>query len=186
MAQKRTIARPYAAALFEVAIREQAVGAWIERLDFLARASKYDAVERMLADPVLDADVKAHHLFELIEASFGARSDLTALRNFVRLLAMNKRLDIFAEVHDEFERLKKEAEKRHQVFVTSAYDLDDTQRNTISERLAARLGVEVEIHEETDDTLIGGAIVRYGDQVIDGSLRGRLRKLREHLEKRAA
>ncbi len=190
MAQKRTIARPYAAALFELAMREQApeqaMNAWQAWLDFLARASNHPQIEHMLADPVLSGEVKAHHLFELIEANFAAESSVPALRNFVLLLAMNKRLDILVEVSDEFQRLKKAAEKRHQVFVTTAYALEDAQREKIGERIGQRLGGEVEIHEQTDASLIGGAVVRYGDQVIDGSLRGRLMKLKDSLHRRAA
>ena len=190
MAQKRTIARPYAAALFELATREQAVETWATRLDFLARASSNAAVQRLLADPVLAAEVKAHHLFDLIEAHFGAEegaaAGMAAQRNFVHLLAMNKRLDLFQEIAEEFTRIKKAAEKRHQVFVTTAYALEDAQRQRIGERLEARLGGQVEIHEQTDASLIGGAIIRYGDQVIDGSVRGRVAKLSENLRKRAA
>lgn len=190
MAQQRTIARPYAAALFELASKDDSVGLWSERLDFLARACKHEAIEKMLADPALPGEVKAHHLFDLLEAHFGGQADeqtgAAALRNFVLLLGMNKRLDVFSEIAEEFARLRQASEKRHQVFVTTAFPLEGAQREQIETRLSNKLGGQVEIHEQTDDSLVGGAIIRYGDQVIDGSLRGRLSKLRESLLKRAA
>ena len=140
----------------------------------------------MLADPALAGDVKAHHLLELLESHSDAAASNAALRNFVRLLGMNKRLDLFVEVASEFERLKRQAEKRRQVLVATAYPLAPEQRERLARKLAQRLGGEVEIHEQTDASLIGGAVIRYGDQVIDGSLRGRVSKLSESLRKRAA
>ena len=186
MALTRTIARPYAAALFELASRSQVLDVWSAQLVFLAKISGHEAIARMLADPALPGEVKAHRLLDLVEAHEEAASAPAELRNFVLLLGMNKRLDILAEVSEEFERLKAEAQKRHQVLVTTAYALQESQRARLEEKLSERSGGQVEIHEQVDPSLIGGAIIRQGDEVIDGSLRGRLSRLGESLRQRAA
>ena len=186
MALTRTIARPYAAALFELASRSQALDAWSAQLVFLSKISSHQAIASMLADPALPGEVKSHRLLDLIEAQDKAESTHTELRNFVLLLGLNKRLDILREVSGEFERLKAEAQKRHQVFVTTAYALAENQRMRLEDKLSERLGGRVEIHEAVDASLIGGAIIRHGDEVIDGSLRGRIARLGESLRQRAA
>lgn len=186
MAISRTIARPYAAALFDLASRNQALDLWSAQLVRLAQIAGHSTIAQMLADPALPAEVKSHHLLDLIDSEDKAAPAPTELRNFVRLLGVNKRLDLLAEVSDEFERLKAEAQKRHQVFVTTAYALEEKQRARLEERLSRRLGGQVEIHERLAPELIGGAVIRHGDEVIDGSLRGRLSRLGESLRQRAA
>ncbi len=186
MAISRTIARPYAAALFDLASRNQALDFWSAQLARLSEIAGHSTIARMLADPALPGEVKSHHLLDLIESEGEAGSTPTELRNFVRLLGLNKRLDVLAEVSDEFERLKAAAQKRHQVFVATAYALEKTQRARLEERLSQRLRGQVEIHEQVAPELIGGAVIRYGDEVVDGSLRGRLSRLGESLRQRAA
>lgn len=186
MALTRTIARPYAAAVFDLASRNDALDVWSAELVFLARVSSHEALARMLADPALPGEVKAHRLLDLIESHREGTQAPSEMRNFLLLLGINKRLDILAEVAEEFERLKGEAQKRHQVFVTTAYALEAHQRARLEEKLAKRSGGQVEIHEQVDASLIGGAIIRQGDEVIDGSLRGRLSRLGESLRQRAA
>lgn len=186
MALIRTIARPYASALFDLASRSQALDLWSEHLSFLSSIAGDEAIARMLADPALAGEVKSHRLLDLVEAQDTAGSAPSALRNFVLLLGLNKRLEILGEVSGEFERLKAEAQTRHQVFVTTAYALDDAQRARLAEKLCERLGGHVEIHESVQPGLIGGVVIHYGDEVIDGSLRGRLSRLGERLRQRAA
>lgn len=186
MALARTIARPYAAALFELAYRSQSLDAWSAQLMFLAKLSSEITVARMLADPALPGEVKSHQLLDLVESNRAAASVPSGLRNFVLLLGINKRLDIFPEVSEEFERLKADAQKRHQVLVTTAYALNEAQRARLQAKLSERWGGLVEIHEEVDASLIGGAIIRRGDEVVDGSLRGRLVRLGESLRQKAA
>lgn len=182
----RTIARPYASAIFELASRSRALDGWSEQLSLLSSISSDEAIARMLADPALPGEVKSHRLIDLIEAQDSAVSAPAELRNFLRLLGLNKRLEILAEVSVEFERLKAEAQKRHQVFVTTAYALEGDQRARLEEKLCKRLGGYVEIHEVVEPGLIGGAVIRHGDEVIDGSLRGRLSRLDERLRQKAA
>ena len=189
MAQTRTIARPYAAAIFDLAAREQALEAWSDELALLVRLSHHETIVRLLEDPSLAGEVKAHRLLDLmqkedkeeINASFPA-----GFRNFLLLLGMNKRLNTLADIAVEFERLRAQAQKRHPAVLTSAYALSEAQEKRLVAKLSQRLGGEVDLQVRVDPTLIGGAILRCGDEVIDGSLRGRLARLRESLQQRAA
>ena len=189
MAQTRTIARPYAAAIFDLAAREQALEAWSDELALLVRLSHHETIVRLLGDPSLAGEVKAHKLLDLMqkEGKEGISATFpTGFRNFLLLLGMNKRLDTLADIAVEFERLKAQAQKRHPAVLTSAYPLSEAQEKRLVEKLSKRLGGEVDLQVRVDPTLVGGAILRCGDEVIDGSLRGRLARLRESLQQRAA
>ena len=189
MAQSRTTARPYAAAIFDLAAREQALDAWSDELALVVRLSRHETIVRLLEDPSLAGEVKAHKLLDLMqkEDKEGISATFpTGFRNFLLLLGMNKRLDTLADIAVEFERLKARAQKRHPAVLTSAYPLSEAQEKRLVEKLSKRLGGEVDLQVRVDPTLIGGAILRCGDEVIDGSLRGRLARLRESLQQRAA
>ena len=101
----------------------------------------------------------------------------TAGQNFIGLLADNDRLAYLPEIAMEFEHLRAEAEKIVDVDVTSAIALDEPQQQKIAAAMRERLGRNVRLHCEIDESLLGGAVVRAGDLVIDGSLRGRLDRL---------
>jgi F-type H+-transporting ATPase subunit delta len=97
--------------------------------------------------------------------------------NFVRTLAENRRLALLPEISARFDELKNEAEGVIDVTVTSAAPLDDSQRGTLAAALERRLRRSVRLQCATDPALIGGAVLRAGDLVIDGSLRGRLERI---------
>ena len=99
------------------------------------------------------------------------------MRNFIDLLAENGRLAYLPEIAAQYEVLRREAEQVADVEVVSAMDLDEGQQARLAHALRARLGREIRMHTRTDASLIGGAIVRAGDLVIDGSLKGRLERL---------
>ncbi len=98
-------------------------------------------------------------------------------RNFLRTLAENKRLGLLPEIAAQFEVLRAEVENVIDVEVIAAREIAPPQQKRLMEALKRRLGRDVRMHTRIDDTLIGGAIVRAGDLVIDGSLKGRLARL---------
>ena len=101
------------------------------------------------------------------------------VRNFVHILADNKRLALLPEIHRQFELYKANQEKSVDVQVISAYDLSDEMTARLVEVLGRKLEREVKITTSTDQSLLGGVLIRAGDTVIDGSVRGRLSKLAE-------
>ncbi len=101
------------------------------------------------------------------------------VKNFVSILASNKRLSLLPEIYAQFELLKSNLEKSVDVEVVSAFDLDDAMAAKLAAVLGKKLEREVKVSTSTDNDLIGGVLIRAGDLVIDGSVRGRLNKLAE-------
>jgi len=98
-------------------------------------------------------------------------------RNFIRLLSENNRIALLPDIHAIYEQLRAEAEGEIEATVTSAFALTDAQRDNIIAALSKRLDRKVRIVNEIDTDLIGGAIIRAGDLVIDGSLKGRVENM---------
>ena len=172
MADKSTIARPYAKAAFEEARARGRLGPWSEALRTAAAVVGDPRVEALLGNP----RVTPEELAALVSEIAGPQLDEEG-RNFVRALADNRRLALLPEVSARFDELKSEAEGVIDVTVTSAAPLDDSQRGKLASALQKRLGRTVRLQCATDPALIGGAVLRAGDLVIDGSLRGRLERI---------
>jgi F-type H+-transporting ATPase subunit delta len=181
MADNHTIARPYAEAVFELARDAGSLDAWSEALD-LAREVMVDGrVARFLGNPSLSDAEQLKFLTGLFSTLGGDKSVLAGAtpegRNFLKLLLEYGRVDVLPEIAEHFEALKAEVENVVDVTVTSATALDDAQKQAIIVALRKRLGREVRLEAELDENLIGGAVIRAGDVVIDGSLRSRLQSL---------
>lgn len=172
MAEKNTIARPYAKALFELALAQKKLGAWSENLALLASVARDERVRKLLVSP----HVTITELADLFIAIGGKGLDEHGA-NFVRTLAASRRLGFLPEIAAIFEKLKAESENTADVTVISAAPLDAEQRKKYAAAMEKRLKREVRLHCEVDPTLLGGAILRADDLVIDGSLRGRLERL---------
>lgn len=172
MADKSTIARPYAKAAFEEARDRGRLGPWSEALRTAAAIVGDSRVEALLGNP----RVTPEELATLVVEIAGAQLDQEG-RNFVRTLADNRRLALLPEIAAHFDELKSQAEGVVDVTVTSAAPLDDSQRSKLTAALERRLGRAVRLQCATDSALIGGAVLRAGDLVIDGSLRGRLERI---------
>ena len=170
------LARPYAAAAFELASENERRAEWSDMLALLAGIASDERVAGILRAPRLSAQERG----ELVLSIAGDHLDEGG-RNLVRLLAANGRLLLLPDVAQRFEALRAEAESRVDAFVTSAVELDDGQRERIGDSLAKRLKREIRLHCEVDPALIGGAVIRAGDLVIDGSLHGRLTRLASRL-----
>ena len=115
----------------------------------------------------------------IIDAAGDAFSE--RFRGFLSVLSSNGRLTLLPQVSDLFRELREEAENRLRVKVVSAVALDEDQAGRMREALARRFDREIELDNEVDAGIIGGAVVYAGDQVIDGSLKGRLGKLANSL-----
>jgi len=176
MADFTTAARPYAKAAFEIARDTAQYDAWSERLAFLAGAVQDETLSGALDAPGLTHNARA----ELIEKVSGDKLD-NGGKNFIRLLAENNRLAMLPDIAGIYEVLRAEAEGEIEAHVTSAFELEDDQRDRIATALAKRLDRKVKIVSTVDKDLIGGAIIKAGDLVIDGSLKGRLNKMSQSL-----
>jgi F-type H+-transporting ATPase subunit delta len=178
MAELATLARPYANAVFDLAKSENALEQWSRMLSLLAAASADEKVRQMLESPDLSAEVKAHRLTEVCGDALNDRA-----RNLAGLLARNKRLGVIGEVRDQFEARKAEEERVLEVEVITALELTAEQSDKLRDALARKFEREVNLTGRVDGHVLGGAVIRAGDTVIDASLRGRLDKLAESLQR---
>ncbi len=172
MADRATIARPYARAAFAHARDAEDFASWSKLLGTTAAAASDPRVARLIGHP----RVTDEQLVELFAGLTGKEAN-EAGRNFLRTLAENKRLGLLPEIAAQFEVLRAEVENVIDVEVVAAREIAPPQQKRLMEALKRRLGRDVRLHTRIDDTLIGGAIVRAGDLVIDGSLKGRLARL---------
>jgi F-type H+-transporting ATPase subunit delta len=172
MTDKTTIARPYARAAFAEASEDRRLGPWSEALHVAAAVVRDPRVESLLGNP----QVTPAELAQLFIDIAGSGLDEDG-RNFVRTIAENRRLAYLPEISTLFDELKDKAEGVVDVTVTSAAPLDATQQHALSAALERRLQRSVRLQCDTDPALIGGAVLRAGDLVIDGSLRSRLQRI---------
>jgi F-type H+-transporting ATPase subunit delta len=103
--------------------------------------------------------------------------------NFLKLLLENGRVVVLPEIADHFEALKAKIENSVDAVITAATALSAEQEAALAKSLKEKLGRDVRVTTEIDANLIGGAVIRAGDVVIDGSLRARLEGLANSLIK---
>jgi F-type H+-transporting ATPase subunit delta len=168
MAEKATIARPYAEAIFALADTGGALGRWSQTLAVMAAVAANPELRAASGDPNLSAD-QVYGLFA------GACGDLaTEAQNLVRVLIENGRLATLPEIRDIYEELKNAREGVVEVLITSAYPLDSGQLSALVAGLEQRFKRKVRPQVKVDAALIGGVRMQVGDEVIDGSVRGKL------------
>lgn len=176
MAERATVARPYAKAAFAYASEQRKVAEWSRWLATARSVVESDEFQRLERSPgITGAD-----LLGVVTSICGDSLDANG-KAFLGILSENGRLDFLPEVAARFEELKAESENVADAEVISATALDDAQKARLAAALAKRLSREVRLTCSVDPTLIGGAIVRSGDLLIDGSLRGRLGRLETEL-----
>lgn len=175
MAESSSLARPYAKAVFEIAQSTQTFNDWSERLDNLAQVTDNETVRQAIKSPTVDRTQLVDAILEAI------KSDDAETRNLVSLLAENERLEAAIDLAAQYEALRAEFEKVTEAEVVSATALSDVQREAITARLKDKLGTDVKLTASIDETLIGGAIIRAGDLVVDGSVRAKLASLASSL-----
>jgi F-type H+-transporting ATPase subunit delta len=182
VADSSTVARPYAKALFDLASAENKLPAWSAALGAAAAVVGDANAQRALANPSLTDAQRA----ELVASVAGSLPGGEALgtphgRNLLKLLAENDRLTALPEIAAQFDALKAQAENKVKVTLVSASPVDAQLKEQVTKSLTQRLGRAVELTLEVDTSLLGGAIIRADDMVIDGSVRTRLQRLTESL-----
>ena len=172
MAEKLTIARPYARAAFQEARGDNKLAEWADALKIAAQGIGDDRVSSLIGNPRVLPGELAQLVIDVAGSDLGQHG-----ANFVRTLAENRRLALLPEISEQFESLKNEVEGTADVTVVSAAALDEAQQKNLAAALERRLKRAVRLHYQTDAGLIGGAVIRSGDLVIDGSLRSRLENI---------
>lgn len=174
MAELATLARPYAKAAFEYALAANALTKWSEMLALAAQVAQQDAVKQLLASPSMTTESKGQSFADVCGDELDASG-----QNFVKNLANNNRLELLPVVQQLFEDYKAQQEKSVDVEISSAFELSGDLQDKVAKALSAKLDRNVNVQSSIDKSLLGGVVVRAGDTVIDGSVRGRLAKLAE-------
>ena len=176
MAELTTLARPYAKAAFEYAIEAKQLAEWSEMLCFAAQIVSDESMQQLLTSPHFTKQDQQEAMLKICADKIDDKGI-----NFIKLLAQNGRLVTLAEIEVLFNFLRSEFEKTVDAQITSATALNEQQIAQIKEKLAAKLGRQVEASVEVDVDLLGGLIIQAEDLVIDGSVRGQLAKLSDAL-----
>lgn len=171
MSDSTTIARPYAKAIFEYALANQQLKDWSAYLYVLSEAVALPDAASFIANPA--TSIKQHT--ELL-MGLNPNKD-SGFENIIHLLAQNKRILLLPEIFLLFEAYRAEQEKTLEIHVSSFSKLSAAQEVQMTDSLSKRLQRHVALNVTIDTTLLGGAIIRAGDLVIDGSVRGKLNKL---------
>jgi len=170
-------ARRYAEAAFQIAERDSTTEQWLAQLDRLAAALTDEQDVRRLEDPEVPLEER-HAAFK---ALFRDNEMLPQVYNLIGLVLRRRRLESLADISREFRRLYNKREGITEALITSAAKLDDAEIDALRQRLGQMTGGRVEMTFLVDPALLGGVEVRLGDLLIDGSVRGRLERLRGRL-----
>jgi F-type H+-transporting ATPase subunit delta len=175
MSELTTIARPYAKAVFEFAVEKQTVSDWNDMLVFAAQVANNQQVSSFIANKA--AEEQANIFISVCAEQINEYG-----QNLVKVLAENGRLAALPEVAELFTEFKAEYDKEIDVDIISAAELAEAQLATLVSALEKRFSRKIKLNCSVDETLVGGLIVKAGDNVIDGSLRGKLNRLATTLQ----
>ncbi|HFW7232077.1 TPA: F0F1 ATP synthase subunit delta [Shigella sonnei] len=175
MSEFITVARPYAKAAFDFAVEHQSVERWQDMLAFAAEVTKNEQMAELLSGALAPET-----LAESFIAVCGEQLDENG-QNLIRVMAENGRLNALPDVLEQFIHLRAVSEATAEVDVISAAALSEQQLAKISAAMEKRLSRN-KLNCKIDKSVMAGVIIRAGDMVIDGSVRGRLERLADVLQ----
>jgi len=171
MAELATIARPYAEALFRVALPAK-LNAWADLLSEMAQVAAVPDFQDMAHDPRVPRQVVIETFLAALKTAVDAEA-----RNFIGMLADNGRLALLPEIEHQFHDLKNAHESTADAEIVSAYPMDATQVNELVTALGKKFGRKLIATVSVDSSLIGGVRVTVGDEVLDQSVSARLQRM---------
>jgi F-type H+-transporting ATPase subunit delta len=176
MASNFSVARPYAKAIFTIALANNKLPHWSQTLMMLAFIAKDSRIEALLSDPRISWHERAALFTDICGKALDAKG-----KNLVQILAMNRRLIILPEIAEFYEKLFGRQQNIVKAKIKSAMTIDKTQQEKLQKAIEKRLQTKIEAQYAIDDSLLGGVTIRIGDRVIDGSVRGQLEQLDKSL-----
>lgn len=177
MAEKSTVARPYAQAVFELAKDEKNYAKWSEILSNLAMVTSQAEAQDFISSPKVNSNQVANTIAAILGEDLSADG-----QHLIHVLAENRRLDVASEIAEIYEVLRSEAESSLKAKLITALPVNDSQMDKVRQALEKRLNRKIELECVIEKSLIGGAVIKAGDLTIDGSALGRLNKLSIGLE----
>src|SRR3989344_2503120 len=174
------VARPYAKAVFAEAQAQKTLTIWESVLQVLDIAVQTPELSHLIKDPVIAGESVIAFLMDIVRRSVkDIHSDAQQqVENFLNCLWENKRIPVLPSVYKIFHELRLSQEKVVEVDIISAFSLSEGYKKKFKERLEIKLGSGISITYSQDESLIGGAIIRTDQWVMDGSAKGKLAKLK--------
>lgn len=176
MSDMTTIARPYAKAAFDFAVESQTITQWADMLAFAAEVAKNDDIHTLLSgsySPETISDIFIKVCGEQLNENG---------QNFIKVLAENGRLNALPAVAEMFSELKAQYENEIEVEVTAATEMSEAQQTNLVASLEKRLARKIKLNCKVDSAVVGGALIKAGDTVIDATVRGKLERLSTTLQ----
>jgi F-type H+-transporting ATPase subunit delta len=178
MAELTSLARPYAEAVFELAVEADHIDQWSANLNLLAAIVKDPMMAEVISNPQVDKTTLTNIWLDICEGQLSE-----AGKNLLKMIIENKRLAIIPSLFTQYQHLKAQHQGYITVEIASPYPLHDAQIENIKDVLQQRLGKTIEIDQTIDKTLLGGWLIRTGDQIIDMSIKGRFQQLTTELSR---
>jgi F-type H+-transporting ATPase subunit delta len=172
MSEQISLARPYAKAIFEIARDSGDYSLWSDQLEFLATVAADPAMKEIIQNPEITEQRLTDLILDVGKDQFNEHT-----QNLVKLLVHNDRLAAAEDINQQFLVLRDEAEQVIEAQLITASEVDDAQKQSIETALSGRLGKKIKLETSVDESLIGGAVVRAGDWVVDGSVKAQLQDL---------
>ncbi len=157
-------------------MRDDTLESWRAELDLAAGLVGDERALRVLANPAIPVDKRADALDEML----GDRVS-QPVKNLIQLMLRRSRIEELPRVAAEFRRLDDARQGITHATATSATALTPDEVRALTARLEQSTGGRIALDVEVDPSLLGGLVVRVGDRLIDGSVRGRLERLRNQL-----
>ncbi|RIZ66024.1 MAG: F0F1 ATP synthase subunit delta [Methylococcales bacterium] len=177
MSELATLARPYAAAVFKRAKETQSAPKWSKSLAFMSAVLKNQDISVVVDNPKVDKQRLSALMLDICQGHVNEESE-----NFLKLLVHNNRLRLVPTIAKLFEAFKADDEGYLEVEVKTAYALSKEAKQEFTVTLEKNLGKKIHMNVAVDKSLIGGVLIRAGDKVIDGSIKGRLQYMQKALK----
>jgi len=177
MSELATLARPYAVAAFKWAKQTDAMQKWSQSLGLMAAIMENDEISIVVNNPKIGKQKLTEFLLDICSDQIEFDS-----ANFLKVLVQNGRLYLLPAIAVLFEEYKAEYEGYVDVQVSTAYEFSEEAYRQLSGKLEKSLGKKINMNVAVDKSLIGGVLVRAGDRVIDGSIRGQLQHMQKALQ----
>ncbi|MEY4767594.1 MAG: hypothetical protein RL637_233 [Pseudomonadota bacterium] len=176
MSELLTLARPYSIAVFKLAQQHQQTQVWSEMLQLLAFVVQDSQIQLLINNPKISKSKLIQLFLEITQGHFTEQG-----QNLLKLLISHNRLILAPQISILYEQHKAQVEGYIEVNVQTAYPFSDSEANSFKLSLEKRWAKTVHMNVSIEPSLIGGFRIKAGDQVIDGSIKGRLQQLAKRL-----
>jgi F-type H+-transporting ATPase subunit delta len=176
MSELATLARPYAAAVFKRSTETGTTEKWSKSLAFISAVLNDNEISVLINNPKVSKERLSELMLDICQEQVNEE-----ISNFLKLLVQNNRLTLAPTISKLFEAYKAESEGYVDVEVATAYAFSKEEKQSFASALEKTLSKKVRMNVTVDKSLIGGVMVRAGDRVIDGSIKGQLQQLAKRL-----